>query len=202
MSSKDSIFPSGVSAESTAPYAADIGGISLRDELDSLLNGLNGEIAKGQTIILRRMRRNDDGSLVTCPVCVDSVTLEPDRDYPTCPYCLGTGRLWDEETFIGYRVMTTAPTSSSAKSSLVKAEIGEVYLPSVRFFIPYDVDLIRSDRLVEIKHDLEGDVVIPIVRKAVYEVELLRDLRADNGRVEFWVAHCQELGPATQGFVG
>lgn len=201
MGSRSSLFPSGVASSRTTPVAADAGEIDLREEFDSIINGGNGEIPKGTWFILRKMRRDSDGVITICPVCTEDGTKEPTRDYP-CPYCLGSGYLWDEEWVKGYKVTITAPAGATAKANLVKHDIGEIYMPGARFWLPWDTVVTRRDRLTEVELDKEGNIIQPLNRLNNYEIELLRDLRGDYGRVEFIVCHCQILGPETQGYVG
>jgi hypothetical protein len=184
MSSKNILFPAGSSSTTTYPSVADAGEISLRDEFESITLGTGGDVPKGIPLLIRKMRRNSDESLVTCTACVDELTKEPHRDFP-CPYCLGAGVLWDEYSFVGYRVISPSPTGSNAAANLPKTARGESYMPSARFYLPWDIDPTREDRIVEIELDIEGDVVMPINRIGVYQILLIRDIRGDNGRIEY-----------------
>jgi len=194
MSDRRDLFP-GSSVSSTSPNPTDGGEISLRDEMSSILRGTGGDVPKGQKFILRRMRTDDDGNFYTC-TCVDETTLESDLDYP-CPFCLGTGLLWDEELVTGYKVSLSAAAASKA-TDLIKAQYGVMELPAKVFYFEYDVNPHIKDVIVELQLDLEGDLTIPYIREAEYETNLLRPLRGDRGRVEYWACYCSSKNIATQ----
>lgn len=196
------MFPSSTDVETstTAPITRSINDLDIRNEFDSLVLGQAGETPIGQTFIFRRMRRDDDGEMTRC-VCVDTVTLEPDRDFP-CPYCYGTGFLFDEELITGYKVIAAAPGGSNAAANLPKTEVGHMYVPAIRFFLSYDAGPTRNDRIIEVEMDAAGDAVQPYSRLAIYEFQLVRAMRGDNGKIEFWVCSGQRLGPETLGAVG
>jgi len=185
------------SVTSPLPNVVDV--VDLRREFDNLVLGFQGETPIGRPFILRRMRRDSSENLVPCS-CVHSLTKEPDRDFP-CPYCLGNGHLFDEELVTAYKVVASAPGGTNAAANFPKTKPGTMYLPSARFFLSYDVNPKKDDRIVEIELDSEGDPVTPYNRVRVYEFMLVRAMRADNGKIEFWACSSQSMGPNTQGSV-
>ena len=201
MSWKD-LYPSrsSVSLPVTSPVTANTVALNLREEFRALVEGRGGEVPIGQPLILRRMRRDSAGGLVPCS-CVDPVTHEPQRDFP-CALCQGRGYLWDEVLVTGYKIIVAAPAASNASVNLRKEEAGHLYLPAARFFFPYDVTVTRDDRVVEIELDADGNAVVPYNRLAIYELTLVRALRGDNGKIEYWACTGQKLGPETHGTVG
>ena len=70
---------------------------NMRQEMINTLIGSDPEIAKGQTGLIRVMRRDTDGKLIPCE-CVDNITGEPDKDR-FCSLCFSEGYRWDEEEF-------------------------------------------------------------------------------------------------------
>lgn len=196
MSSFKNLYPGGTTATTTGPVPADLGTISLRDEMISLLTGTDGEIPKGQTFILRRMRRDDDGNLTEC-ACVDTFTQEASLDF-RCSYCYGHKYLFDEELVTGYKTNVSSVSSSRA-FDLAKTEFGALELPAMVFFFDYSVEPTLNDKIVLIELDLEGDPIIPYNRTFLYEINLLRDLRSDRGRVEFWACYCANESIKTKG---
>jgi len=195
------IFPSysTVEASTTSPITVNTSEVNLRVDFNALVLGESGETPIGQPFILRRMRLDDNENKIAC-VCVNSVTNEPERDYP-CSYCYGAGYLWDEELVTGYKVVAASPAGTNAASNLPKATSGHLYVPATKFFLPYDVNPKRHDRIIEIELDEEGDAVTPYNRVAVYETQLIRAMRGDNGKIEFWVIIAQRMGPDTLGSV-
>ena len=202
MSDWKNMFPTGVSITrtTTAPIVRAISNLDLRAEFISLMFGRSGETPIGQTYIFRRMRRDSNEDLVPC-VCLDPTTKEANRDFP-CPYCVGVGFLWDEEFITGYKVVASAPGGSNAAANLPKSEVGHIYLPAIRFFFPYDLNPERNDRIIEVDLDSEGDLVVPYKRTGIYEIQLVRAMRSDNSKIEFWICSTQKLGPETLGTVG
>lgn len=195
MSFKD-LYPGGDLSVTTSPVPADLGTISLRDEMISLLTGADGEISKGQSFILRRARRDSSGNLTEC-ACVDTLTQEASIDYK-CEYCYGQKYLFDEELVTGYKVNVSAVSASRA-FDIVKSMFGSLELPAMVFYFAYDVEPTIEDKIIQIELDLEGDPVIPYNRRFLYEINMLRDLRADRGRVEYWACYCANETIFTKG---
>jgi hypothetical protein len=160
--------------------------IDLRAEMDCILFGTATSPRKGWPIIIRHMRRNANGFRIACN-CLDSMTghCEPD-----CSYCSGEGYLWDEAWYIG-RSEHTKSNSALAKAYM-KPPPGEVRADQKMFFFRYDVPIILGDKIVEAKLDIEGNVVVPLIREAIYRPHTIDYERSDRGRIEFIAAHCTE----------
>jgi hypothetical protein len=158
------------------------GEVDLRQEMDSTLYGSVTEIAKGRPIVLRRMRRTSAGQLIEC-ACVSTLTGEPDQD-TKCPYCWGERYLWDEEWVTAYKMQVSSQEGFARKPQ--PNEPGVSITPLVFFYMDYTIAPTQDDKIVEVKLDLEGNVVIPITREAIYQIATAEDFRSDNGRVEYW----------------
>jgi len=63
---------------------------------------------------------------------------------------------------------------------------GLINAPLIVFYIRYDSDITRKDKIVRLELDLEGDPVLPRKRQGIYRVNHLWDFRADNGKLEYW----------------
>jgi hypothetical protein len=195
------LYPTSYSGSTpvTSPMPNVVDVVDLRREFDNLVLGSQGETPIGRPFILRRMQRDSSENLTPCS-CVNSITHEPDRDFP-CPFCLGNGYIWSEELVTIYKVVASSPGGSNASANFPKTQPGTMYLPAARFFMSYSVNPKKDDRIVEIELDSEGDPVTPYNRIAVYELMLVRAMRADNGKIEFWVCNGQKMGPDTLGSV-
>jgi len=201
MSDWSDLFPLNYSRDNSLdPFPNIVDLVDLRREFNNLVLGSNGETPIGKPYILRRMRRDSEGSLVPC-ICVHPLTKEADRDYP-CSICLGSGNLWDEELIHLYEVVASAPGGSNSSDNFHKMNVGTASLPASRFFLPYNLHPKRDDRLVELELDLDGNPTIPYIRIAIYELMLVRAMRSDSGKVDFWVCSGQKMGPSTKGYVG
>lgn len=203
MSDWKEVYPSStsVSTSTITPFPNVVDVVDLRSEFNNLILGYHGETPIGRSFILRRMRRDSSENLVPC-ICVDDLTQEPDRDLYVCPYCLGTGNLWDEELVTAYKVVASAPGGSNAAVNFPKARSGTLYIPAARFFLSYDVNPKKDDRIVEIETDSAGNPVIPYNRIAIFEFMLVKDMRSDNGQIDYWACSGQAMGPSTEGLVG
>jgi len=148
--------------------------LDLRNEMNELLYGSAGEIPKGKTGILRKMRKDDDGNLIRCP-CRNEITDEPDRDY-FCRFCHGHGYFWDEAKIVYYK----------NDDSFRKREDKVQEYESDLFYFEYSEDISPSDFVIEIELDNSGQPVQPIQRMKVYDIISADTFRSDNGRVEFW----------------
>lgn len=156
--------------------------IDLREEMYSLLYGSGSEIAKGRKGILRRMRRDHNNNLILCD-CVDPVTHEPDKDH-FCPKCWGEGYLWDEEWITYYKVLVASSEGLVRKDKFKDAGIAN--LPDAFFYLEYNVNPSRFDKIIEMKRDLEGELLVPYERESIWDAGTSEDFRSDNGRVEYW----------------
>jgi len=141
--------------------------LDLRAEMDDLLFGSYGEVAKGKVGLLRKMRIDSNGEHIRCP-CRNKVTDEPSRDQ-YCRYCHGHGYFWDETQIVYYK----------NNDSFVKDGEG-------LFYLQYDLEITERDYIIELKLDSEGRPIEEIERESVYEIESADKFRADNGRIEFW----------------
>jgi len=155
---------------STSPWASEtIAGIELdlRQEMKEFLHGSAGEIAKGRTGLLRRMRTDSNGDKIKCP-CRDTVTDEPDQDY-YCRTCNGVGYLWDERELVYYK------------------DDGSLEIEDETFFYTeYFVEPSKDDYIVELIRDVNGNVTSQSKREALYKIIEAEPFRADNGRIEYW----------------
>jgi len=199
MSNPNDLFPTLSTASETSPVENIVDVLDLREEFDNLVLGSFGEDAIGQKFILRRMRRDSSDNLVPC-WCVDELSHEGTRDYP-CNSCRGSSNLWDEELVVGYKVVASAPGGSNAASNFPKAEPGTLYVPAARFFLSYNVAPRKDDRILEIELDSSGAAVLPYNRIATYEFMLVRAMRSEGGKIDYWVCSGQKMGPNTQGEV-
>lgn len=158
------------------PYRTSSGHIELdlRQELNQLLYGSSGEVAKGKKGLLRKMRTDSSGNLIRCP-CRNPITDEPDRDY-FCRTCWGHGSLWDEYEIVYYK----------NDDSFKKVESRVQEYESDMFFLEYFVDVSPSDFIIELALDRNGVPVQPVQRSKVYDIISADTFRADYGRTEFW----------------
>ena len=170
------------------PYAAR-SEIDLRAELDSMFHGGPFEIPKARKAVLRRMRRDTDGSLILAP-SVDDLTQEPDMDTYD-PFSLGERYLWDEE-LIDVRKVTVRSTEAGLADRDKFLSAGILNTQTVLFFLEWNVEPTYYDRIVEIALDANGNAVTPYRRRRIYRAQSVVDYRSDTGRVEFWGIFCSE----------
>lgn len=156
----------------------------LRAEIDSFLDGGFPEVSKKQTILLRKMRTPLEENKCSC---VDSLTLEPDKDH-FCPYCMGEGQYWDESFVDTYRVVKQSDVGLASKDDLIGP--GMVNVPVVIFYMRASIDVSENDRIIEMELDKEGDLELPYKRRNIYRISTLLDLRSDYGRLEYWKIAC------------
>lgn len=154
----------------------------MRQEFINTIEGLSPEVAKGQPGLLRKMRRNTDGSLIPCG-CVHDITNEPDKDR-FCPICFGEGYLWDEDDIQFYRVYKESDASNVDKNNLRKP--GLINQPFVVFYVRYDAEITKEDKIVELELEHDGTASDPMTRKRLFRIGNLWDFRADNGKLEYF----------------
>ena len=159
--------------------------IDLRSEFNNTIYGKGPEIAKHQPGLLRKFKLNENDELIKCS-CVSSVTQEPDRE-TRCPICLGEGFLWDEVNIEFYVGRSVAGDASVYQDRLKIPGIMNTEL--VIFYIPHKYTLTKNDKLVLLSLDKEGKPFQPTTRFQLFRIAELREMRLDNGRLEFWKAY-------------
>jgi hypothetical protein len=156
--------------------------VNLRQELENFLDGAFPEIAKKQKALLRKMRRDSDGTLVSC-ACVDATTGEADKD-TFCPLCHGESWYWSEVWLDVYRIVLRSDVGNAFKERLLPATTQNI--PVTLFFARYSAEITEDDRIIEMKLNADGTVYRPYTRQAVYRIGTLFDMRSDNGKLEYW----------------
>jgi hypothetical protein len=163
--------------------------VDLRQELDNTLSGTFPEISKTQTVILRKMRRDDDGLLIKC-ACVDEVTREPDKD-SFCSLCWGSGAYWDEVYLDVYRSSSVESTATQALAEKLVAS-GLHNVPLVAFYTRYTEDITTDDRIIELVLNKNGEIITPAKRRRIFRIVTAVDYRLESGRLEYWKLSCYE----------
>ncbi len=161
--------------------------IDLRSEFDTLIYGDATHIPHGHLIVIRNMRRDSDGYPTKCSCFEASNTTEPD---PDCSYCLGEGYLWDENWGMAYSMHLNADSGLARK--YIHMAPGLERTDYVVFFIRYDSDIKYEDKVVEVRLDEEGELVLPYIREAIYKPHTIKRMRSDYGRVEYIAVFCRE----------
>lgn len=160
--------------------------IDLRTEFYRTLYGWRDEVAKGQIGLLRRMRTDSDGNLISCD-CVDETTHEPDLDSP-CSICGGEGFIWDEEWITYYAAAIGSHEGFGRKDRPIEPGVERV--PYKFFYFEYFVEPTNNDRVVELVRDTEGNLATPYRRSAIFPISYAEPFRSDNGRIEYWRVAC------------
>lgn len=134
------------------------------------------------------MRRDSSGNLILC-ACVNPSTHEPDKD-TFCPLCNGEGYFWDEAFMDIYKRPISGDNSQSLNEVITAP--GLLNIPLTVFYTRYTEDITINDKLVTVKLDTEGEVIMPYRRIFLYRIGTLIDYRSDNGRLEYWKIACYQ----------
>lgn len=98
--------------------------------------------------------------------------------------CWGEGKLWDEEWVTWYK------TQIRIRQGLPKQQLpldpGEIAISMINFYLQHNVEPTTDDKIIEVSLDVDGNVIIPCVRKNIYRIGTAEAFRSDNGRVEYW----------------
>jgi hypothetical protein len=163
------------------------GELDLRYWFDEIVYGGSGKVPHGHKILIRRLRRGDDGKPSIRCSCVDSKTNEPT---PSCPYCDGEGWIWDEYWADTYSVIVGSDGGLANRFRYYQP--GVIKTDYKTFFFRYDTVLQYGDKIIEVKLDSEGRVVTPFLRITIYKPETIIEYRADGGRIEYIAVQCKE----------
>jgi len=159
---------------------------NMRQELIHMLDGDVIEISKKHPVLLRRMRTPYQDHICSC---VDKITKEPDKDH-FCPYCLGEGKLWDEEYIDVYSVREKSDVGNALRDRLTGP--GNVNVPIISFYLKYDVGIKKADKIVTLQLDESGEVVQPPRRTSVLRIGSILEYRSDNGKLEYFKIPCYD----------
>lgn len=162
--------------------------VDLRSEFQQLMEGSSGEIPKQQSFILRRMRRDSDEELMACD-CVDSLTKEPDKEN-VCVFCHGEGYYFDEVWVKGYTMFIGPKGGHSNRRTNMAPGLISSY--DKVFYLPYNTIITYDDKIVELKLDSNGKPIVPYRRKMIFRPETIMEMRADNGRIEYFAIYVNE----------
>lgn len=166
-------------------YRAGFNELDLRKELDLILFGDQGGPRHGHLALVRRFREVDD-KRVKC-TCFNELTKEGSHD---CIYCDAEGYLWDEFWIWTYSMYSDGSTSLPMRNKFLQP--GRIRKEYKTFFLRYDTAIQDWDKIVEVELDLEGRPITPYKRKYIFEINTLQQYRSDNGRLEYYVAHCRQ----------
>jgi hypothetical protein len=162
--------------------------INMRQELMKMFDGYWPEIAKAQTGLLRRMRRDADNKLIPCS-CVDRVTKEPDKDR-WCAICYGEGHLWDETEIQFYRELSGLDTTKALRDTFIPPAL--INMPLIVFYIRYDANITKEDKIVTLSTSVDGEIVEPMKREGIFWIGSAWPYRSDNAKIEFWKAYTHQ----------
>jgi len=162
------------------------GELDLRAELDEILFGFQSGVRHGYPVVLRRMRRDSNQKPVPCS-CQNSFTKEPD---PDCSYCLGEAYIWDEEWAWTYSMYSGVDAGLAGRLRYLPP--GKIRVDYKIFFFRYDSPIRYGDKIVEMKLDSEGQLVVPYVREVIYAPATIVKYRSDNARIEYIQVFCKE----------
>ena len=161
--------------------------LDLRKELAQTLTGHCDETAKGQFVVIRRMRRNagvlrvataDD--LQHCECKLNCYAYEPDTESP-CDICEGEGYLFDDEIVLARR-----QTKFNVPTTEMWREHGKVRVDSINWYLEYYQELTEYDQVIEIALTEDGKIISPIVFVDHHDIHDAEDFRGDHGRIEFY----------------
>lgn len=154
----------------------------MREEMINTLDGVYPEVSKKQTGLLRRARLDSNNNLIDCP-CVDNLTGEQDKDR-FCPICYSSLYYWDEEEITFYKVLVERDAANATRDQL--SSPGLINVPIVVFYVRYNANITRKDKIITVELNTDGSVVSPWKRTALYRIETAWDYRSDNAKLEYW----------------
>ena len=164
--------------------------IDLRANLHEILFGYRGHPPQGRPVILRHMTS-------ICPCMLEEEGQKQKDASPKCSICQGEGFLFTEAIYTAWR--STIDEATSVLGLYSQKMPGLSIDAGFAFFFEYNVPVFNLDKIYELALDSNGNMpainpaVGPIiadmtVRRKKYKISNLVDYRADNARIEFWMA--------------
>jgi hypothetical protein len=144
-------------------------GIDLRAEMETLLDN------HGHIVFLRRALDRRCG-------CWDEASREADSE---CPYCTGTGWLYQDERHLSRRMPLTDPVVAALLEQ--RSPVGLLGVGQFIFWFKHDVKPTRRDSILEVTLDeATGQPVQAINIEKIWDIGQVQDFRDRYGRIEFW----------------
>ena len=162
--------------------------IDLRKNFDELVLGKSNNLVHGYKVLIRNARLDSNHKLIKC-TCVSDLTDEPDQENE-CRFCLGEGHIWDERFTTCYSSLIGADDGKANRNKRIIP--GEMRTDYKVFYLRYDEKLSYYDKIIELRLDFEGNLIIPYKREFIYRPETIQNYRSDNGRLEYIAAYCKE----------
>jgi len=159
--------------------------LDLRSEFETLIYGGSGEIPHKKKVLIRRFRL-EEGKKIPC-VCLESITREGALE---CKFCSGEGYYWDEEFSYCYSTFLGADSGQGNRKRNLSP--GILRTDYKIFYFRYDKSIRYTDKIVELKLDIEGDPVVPYIRQAIYNPQTIVENRSDYGKLEYYSIYCRE----------
>lgn len=164
------------------------GEIDLRKELHELLFGSPTEVAKGQYVVFRRMRRKSgvvypsgEDDLVWSPAR-DPYTFQGSKDYIN-PWSEGEKYLFDDQMIKKY---SSYPTKFEGTQTIVPIDPGNIPAGIVYHYVESWVMPSIWDKLIEVVVNEEGIPISPIKMLKSYSIKSAEMFRSDKGRIEYF----------------
>ena len=143
--------------------------VDLRKEFDGIIK----EFGRHYLLV-----RNDKTQRCSC---VDTLyNTAKDK----CPICLGTGYINSVEKLAGRDTVAAVP--ETLPRMITNTEIGNMAVPSRRFYFYYDTMPKRQDLVIVCGWN--GNKPIIDEYTEIYEINHVEPKRADNGRIEYFIA--------------
>jgi len=152
------------------------GSIDLRDQMYDMLE------KHGHYVFLRQSTGR------RCS-CWDEAAQEAD---PNCSYCTGEGWLYEDVKVLGRKTFVTDPMTAAFLNKLTP--LGRVSVSDQVFWIKYDKNPDRLDKILEVSLDSRGEVEKPYRIEIAWEINWAQDFRDKWGRVEFWACWVHNTG--------
>ena len=181
---------------SSSASTATTGGIDLRDWMDRILHGTSSCGRHGEFVHVWYGNRDDNGRPVRCS-CYNQKTRDTS---PACAYCgygkygLSTGISHTDKWERAYKNFVGAEGGLTQKDRF--SPPGLLNADGVVFYMRWDVNITRLDRIVEVWADPDGNPLIGDDTyprfKTIYKPQTIYDVRGENGRLEFWQIYCLE----------
>lgn len=164
--------------------------IDLREEMHAVLFGSLDLTSQGKQVLVRRL------SDTPCAVCWDPLSAGSRR--PDCPYCDGEGYQFTEDIQTMFIARGAAPiykpgilaTGQPLQSMYGYTDPNKATAYCEYYVFPdyerYTLPQHHSyDRMYELKVDLEGNTIYPVIHAAKWKMLSVTPIFGDYGRVEY-----------------
>lgn len=155
--------------------------LDIAEELGEFFSGEDFGKEKGDILILRKYRRDNNLSRIPCAGCNNLASIQGGIE--GCPYCQGFGYIWDEQVVEGY-VYSKKHASFGASFNFAR-EYSRTFSDKYMVVLENKHKAYEGDHIYTLNKTSDGKIVMPMKRSYGMIVATAPDIGIVHNKREF-----------------